>query len=247
MRSKLTTMVALMLAAMTAGAAPLRMGGFEVAPIITGSADAPLQGALRQYMEQQLVRGDGIALTWTAPTSLPRAMESLRNGSIDVLLLTSGKNGDVDGAVIPAWSYLHTQPSLAVRSDSPLRAVQSLDQLAGMEIGWVGGTALNQGMDQIAIHWQFVSATNWQQLNLRKLQVGRIQGIYFENEYSPRYYAQLEHVNIRLLALPVAARNFTMAYSIKADPAAIARFDKAAAAAFAGNQFQAYLEEYMKH
>lgn len=40
------------------------------------------------------------------------------------------------------WSYLRTQPHLAVRRDAPLNGVQSLQQLAGMEIGWVGGTTV---------------------------------------------------------------------------------------------------------
>jgi hypothetical protein len=49
-----------------------------------------------------------------------------------------------------------------------------------------------------------------------------------------------------LAVLPMPNRMFTMAYSLKADPAAIARFDKTGASAFAGEQFRQLLDLYMK-
>lgn len=228
-----------------AAAAALKMGGFVVAPIITGQANAPLQGALRDYLEQEVV-ARGVALEWTAPTSLARAMESLKTGAIDVLLLTSDDYSHLPGVAMFPWSYLRTQPHLAVRKDAPLREVQSLRQLDGMEIGWVGGTNVPSTLGGVPIKWQFLTVPDWQAMNLRKLQAGRIQAVFFENEYSPRHFAASEHVDIQLLKLPMPERHFRMAYSRKADPAAIARFGKAAASAFAGEQFKAYLEQYIK-
>jgi len=49
---------------LTAGAAgALRVGGFVVAPIVLGSAGSPLRGALRDYLEQEVV-ARGVALEW---------------------------------------------------------------------------------------------------------------------------------------------------------------------------------------
>lgn len=246
-------------AAASAGAAPaaagagataaLRVGGFVVAPLVMGDPahpEAPLTGALRDYMEQELVRGAGLQLQWAEPTSYGRALENLRNGKIDILLMTSSKLEERPGVLTFGWSYLRSQPHLAVLKGSPLQSVQSLQQLAGMEIGWVDGSPLVEGMEQIPIRWQRLAAADWQLMNLRKLQAGRIQAVFYENEYSPRWFARKERIEIQLLPLPMPGRVFTMAYSQKADAAAIARFDKAGAAAFAGEQFRQYLDLYMK-
>ncbi len=226
-------------------AAPLKVGGFVVAPLVTGSADAPLQGALRDFVEQEVVKRTGIELVWTAPTSVPRAFENLRTGAIDVLLVTSEQARTPD--ITPAtWHYLRTRPHLAVLKSSKLKSVQSLQQLAGMDIGWVGGTWLPAPLADVPVQWQFLAVQDWQTANLRKLTKGRIQAVFFENEYSPRYYAAAEAIDIHLVKLPMPERLFTLAYSLKADKDAVARFDKAAAAAFANDQFKAFLEQYMK-
>ena len=242
---KLLSLAALLLPLAAGAAGPLRVGGFVVAPIIIGSPGAPLQGALRDYLEQEVV-ARGVALEWMPPTSLARAIESLKNGAIDILLVTSERYDHLPDVAMFNWSYLRTQPHLAVRRDAPLQGVQSLQQLAGMEIGWVGGTTVPAPLQGVPIQWKFLTVPDWQAMNMRKLKAGRIQAVFFENEYSPRYFAASEHIDIKLLKLPMPERQFTMAYSAKADAAAIARFNKAAGNAFAGEQFKSYLEQYMR-
>lgn len=236
-------LAACLLAAASADAAPLRVGGFVVAPLIMGSPDAPLHGALRSFMERRVVP-QGVPLQWMPPTSLRRAMESLRNGTLDVLLLTSGATDRGPGIGTFGWTYLRTHPHLAVRRDAPLRAVPTLSVLAGMDIGWVAGSTIPPGLDKVAIRWQGLAVTDWQGANLRKLQAGRIDAVFFENEYSPRYYANSAGIDIRLVRLPMPDRAFFMAYSLKSDRAAIARFDRVAGAAFSGEQFRQFLERY---
>ncbi|AXA93875.1 ABC transporter substrate-binding protein [Massilia sp. YMA4] len=236
-------LAACLLGAACAGAAPLRVGGFVVAPLIVGTADAPLQGALREFLERRVV-SQGVPLQWLPPTSLRRAMESLRNGTLDVLLLTSGATDRGPGIGTFGWTYLRTRPHLAVRRDSPLQRVPALPALAGMEIGWVAGSAIPPGLDRVDIHWQTLAVTDWQAANLRKLRAGRLDAVFFENEYSPRYYARQEGVPIRLVRLPMPERRFFMAYSLKADRADIARFDRIAAAAFSDEQFRHFLDRY---
>ncbi|UGQ46890.1 substrate-binding periplasmic protein [Massilia endophytica] len=232
-------------AALAAQAAPLRVGGFVVAPIVSGRPGLPLEGALREFMEQH-VASQGVALQWMPPASLQRSLESLRNGSLDIVLLLSGSHERGPGIGTFSWSYLHTQPHLAVRRDSPRMAVNSLNELAGMEIGWLAGSQIVDDLKPVPIRWQFVAATDWQTANLRKLQARRIDAAFFENEFSPRYYARQAGVEIRLLRLPIAERHFFMAYSLKADKEAIARFDRVASAAFADEQFRSYLDQYMR-
>lgn len=232
-----------------AAARPLRVGGFVVAPIIMAdSSGGPhrMTGALREYMEQELVQRAGLELEWGEPSSYSRAVENLRSGKIDILLLTSTTDAHRSGTANFKWAYLHVRPHLAVMKGAALQQVDALQQLAGMEIGWVANSPLVEGLEQVPIKWQLLSAADWQQMNLRKLKLGRIQAVFYENEYSPLYYARKEDIEIQLIRLPLPERAFMMAYSLRSDPAAIARFDKAAAAAFAGERFRQFLEQYMR-
>lgn len=238
-------MILTLLLPASASATPLRIGGFVVAPLVTGVPGSPLQGALREYIEQEIAGRSGIELIWTAPTSYPRAMENLKNGQIDILLLSSVSDNEKLDPRLFKWTVLRTHPHLAVLKSSPLQSVQALQQLAGMQIGWLRGSALIDGIEQVDIHWQLLAATDWQRMNLLKLQAGRIQAAFFENEYSPRYLAHQERIEIQLIKLPLPERSFKMAYSLKADPVDIVNFDKAATAAFAHDQFRLFLEKYI--
>lgn len=238
-------LTAFLLAAVCASslAAPLRAGGFVVAPLVVGEPGKPLQGALRDFLEREVVPA-GVPLRWMPPTSLRHALDSLRDGSLDVMLVASGEAVRAPGIAAFEWTYLHTQPYLAVRRDSPLQGVQSLGQLAGLDIGWLAGARLSPGLVRSGAHWQLVDATDWQAENLRRLRAGTIDAAYFENEYSPRYFASAAGIPVRLVRLPMPPRAFFMLYSPKADRADIARFDRAAKAAFAGRRFRDFLDRY---
>ncbi|GGY15914.1 transporter substrate-binding domain-containing protein [Massilia dura] len=236
---------ALLLAAACAGAvaAPLRVGGFVVTPLIVGEPGKPLRGALRDFLERDVVPA-GVPLQWMPPTTVPDSLESLQDGSLDVLLIATGEAGRLPGTAAFDWTYLHTRPHLAVRSDSPLQAVQSLDQLAGLDIGWLAGPTLSPGLMKSGARWHLVKVPDWQAENLRRLQAGTIDAAYFENEYSPRYLALSASIPVRLIRLPMPPRAVFMIYSLKADKAAVARFDRVAKAAFAGRRFRDFLERY---
>jgi polar amino acid transport system substrate-binding protein len=242
MRRLLLTIV-LASACATLPARPLRMGGFVVAPLIMGEPGKPLQGALRDYLEREGVARE-VPLQWMPVTSLPQAYDALRTGALDVVLLASGSAIRKPGAAPFSWTYLLTQPHVAVRPDSPLHEVSSLNQLSGMAIGWVAGPRLSSGLERSGARWHLVDDADWQMVNLRQLQAGSLAAVYFENEYSPRYAAHAAGIPIRLVKLPMPPRYFFMLYSLKADPAAIGRFDRAAGAAFAGRRFRDYLERY---
>jgi polar amino acid transport system substrate-binding protein len=239
-----TFLASLLLAASAAlAAAPLRMGGFVVAPLVMGVPEKPLRGALRDYLEQEVAPA-GVALQWMPPMSLPGAMRALRDGLLDVVLVGSGEAAREPGTVPSSWNYLRSQPQLAVRTDSPLRDVRALDQLAGLQIGWIAGPQLSPGLLKSGARWQRIDAADWQVRTLRLVQSGDIDAAYFENDYSPRYYARAMGMPIRLVRLPMPPRSFFMLYSAKADRAQIDRFDRVAGEAFAGRRFRDFLDRY---
>lgn len=220
----------------------LRIGGIVVAPFTTGSATGPIGGALPDFIRKEIAPGSGMEFVWLAPMSFPRAMQSLREGSMDLMLIYSDVTNDTPKDLgVFSWSYISTHPQLAVMRNSSLAEIKHLSDMQGMSIGWLGGSAIPDELVPLAIKWQLVYEPNWQAINLRKLASGRMQAAFFGNEYSAMYFAREEHVDIRLVPLPMPEQPFSFAYSSKTDPKLIAQFDKLAAKAFAADRFKKYL------
>ncbi len=222
----------------------LRIGGFIVAPVMTGEAHQPIRGALPAFIMKEIAPHTDIRFEWLPPMAFKRATVGLREGSIDILLLVSGPQDAMPGVGRFDWSYLETLPQLAVRPDSPIHRIGALAQLSGVSLGWMGGSDLPDEMRAIPIKWQLVSAASWQSLNLRKMAARRVDAVFFGNQYSPAYFADKEKIAIRLVPLPMPPQRFELAYSLKADKALIRDFEKVAVRAFKGDRFKHYLEAY---
>jgi len=222
----------------------LRLGGFTVAPLMMGEAGEPLRGALPDFIRREIAPQTKLRFVWLPSMSFARALRSLRDGSLDVLLMYGADGSKGNGISRFDWAYLHTGAHLAVVPDSQLLKIDALEQLRGLEIGWLSGSQMPQELRELGIHWQLASGQNWQTVNLRKLQAGRLAAAYYANPYSPSYIARKNGIAIRLLPLPMPARSFTMAYSLKTDPARLAEFEGLAVAAFKGERFKQFLEQY---
>jgi polar amino acid transport system substrate-binding protein len=223
----------------------LRMGGFIVAPLMLSGPSGEMRGALPDYINAELApQTQRLRFVWVPPMSFPRAVPSLREGHIDVLMMYGAEAAVLQGFRRFDWVYLQSRAQLAVRPASSLQAIDAIEQLAHLEIGWIANSRLPPELDGLPIKWQLTTGQNWQRINLRKLNAGRIDAAYFANPYSPSYLAQQEGIAIRLLPLPLPARTFTMAYSLSADPAAIAEFDRLAQQTFKGERFRRFLANY---
>lgn len=222
----------------------LRVGGFIVAPLMLGEPTEPLRGALPDFIKREIAPQTQIRFVWLPAMSFSRAMKSLRDGTMDILLMYGGSSGSSQGIGRFDWVYLQTSAHLAVNAASELREVKSLDALAGLQIGWVSGSKLPAELLPVAIRWQLAPGQNWQLINLRKLKAGRIDAAYYANPYSPAYLARKENQAIRLLPLPMPTRPLGMAYSLQTDKALIAEFDGLATKAFKGERFRQFVEGY---
>jgi len=222
----------------------LRLGGFEVAPMLIGKPNEPIGGVLPEFVAREIAPHLQARFIWMPATSYARALQSLRDGSLDILL------SDIREAEHPPdigrfdWDYLEASPCLAVATSSLLLEVHDLHELGGMTIAWVAGPALPPELRSLQIKWHWPSMQNWQSTNLRMLSMGRIDAAYFANPYSPAYVARKQGLAIRLVTLPLPPTHFTMFYSVHADPALIQAFDALASQAFKGERFRRALEQY---
>lgn len=227
-------------------AAGLRIGGFEIAPLVMAGPEGgkPLVGLLPEYLQRHVEPALPFPLHWQPLVSFGRALRSLRDGSLDMLMLM-GTDRHPGGGLQPFdWTVLQVQPHLAVAPDFPLGELLRLEQLAGMKIGWVAHSNLPAGLDQLPVRWVRVSTAHWQQVSLRMLLAGRLDAVYFANPYSPRYYARQLGLPLRLLRLPLPLRSLSIVYTEQADAARIASFERIAAPWFADRRFERTLLDY---
>lgn len=227
-------------------AAGLRIGGFEIAPLVmTGPVvGKPLVGLLPEYLQRHVEPALPFALHWQPLVSFGRALRGLRDGSLDMLMLMGTDRHPGAGLRPFGWTVLQAQPHLAVAPDSPLTEVLRLEQLAGLRIGWIAHSGLPAGMESLPVRWVRVSTAHWQRVSLRMLLAGRLDAVYFANPYSPRYHARQLGLPLRLLRLPLPPRSLSIVHTEQADAAHIASFERIAAPWFAEGRFERTLADY---
>src|SRR5262245_17190053 len=111
-------------------AAPgLRIGGFEIAPLVMAGplGGSPLVGALPEYLQSRVEPLLPFSLQWQPLMTFARGLRSLADGSLDLLMLVGSAAGSPRDYRRFDWSALQVVPHLALRADSPLLAVPRLE------------------------------------------------------------------------------------------------------------------------
>lgn len=226
--------------------AGLRIGGFEIAPLVMGGplGGSPLVGALPEYLQSRVELQLPFELRWQPLLTFARGLRSLQDGSLDLLMLVSAGGQTSNRYQRFGWSVVQALPQLALRADFPLPGVPRLEVLAGMEIGWVAHSRLPEGMEALPIRWRRLSSQHWQAVALRMLDAGRLDAVYFGNAHSATYWGRRLGLALRVLPLPLPPRQLTLAHGLHVDAARIAAFDRVAAPLFAGDRFARYLADW---
>ena len=224
----------------------LRMGGVAAPPLLLPGTGEPLRGALRDFIMREIAPHTAIRFTWLPPLSNDESVLAMRNNTVDVMLVYMDR-----GDPSPDWrtlksGYLPARLYLAVRPDSPLRELRSLDDLKGLKIGVSHRWAPPPYLRPIRVDWVTAFDKDWPITQLHNLHEGRVQAVLFWTQEVPRYVARKAGVPVRFVVLPPPAPEFrmTMRYSPKADPGAIAEFDRLATTAFSSDRFRKLLDNY---
>lgn len=214
---------------------------FTVAPFILDGAAGP-QGVLIDFFDREIAPRMGVRFRWQRPVTVARLEHNMAKGRVlftPILAHTSQRDGA--GIRFDSDAHIKFTPCVAVLPAYRLDAIHHPADLAGMTIGWVQAGALPQFMDNPAIFLDRVGGIDWEKINLGKLRLGRIDGAYFSNCASARYYAARDGMDLKLLAVPVAGVALYGAFSPLAPPDLIQRYHKAAQQAFANGRVDSYL------
>ena len=232
------------LAARPAELESVTVGVFDVAPFVVAGPDGRPRGILIDYFDKEVAPRMGVRFKWTDPVSVARLEQNLINGKVlftPILAKTAAREkaklifaGNVD---------IKFEPCIAVRADHPLTTITSTADLAGMTIGWVRSGAIPAFLRDDRIKFDLVSVPDWEQTNLKKLVAGRIQGVFFSDQFTPRYYAARGDVHLKLLTLPTLGTSLYGTFSPKAPANLVVRYEKATREAFAKGRWEAYLDK----
>jgi polar amino acid transport system substrate-binding protein len=222
--------------------ATINVGIFTVAPfIVANNGEAP-HGVLVDFFDREIAPRMGVKFNWLPPVTVARLEQNLIRGSVTFTpILASTPERTTSKIQFVRDQYIRFDPCIAVLPEYRLAAIKSPADLAGMHIGWVQSGALPNFLSGSDAKFDLISSVDWERVNLEKLKLGRIDGAYFSDQFTPRYYAFQYGVQVRLLKLPTPGVNLFGAFSPDAPPALVASYRRAAKAAFAEGRWDYYM------
>jgi ABC-type amino acid transport substrate-binding protein len=219
------------------------VGVFSVAPFIV-AVDGKTTGILVDFFDQEIAPRMGVTFKWTAPVTVARLEQSLIHGAVQFTPILAKTPERLSAGIVYAGDVdVRFEPCIAMRADTKLSSITSAADLAGMTIGWVQSGAVPDFLNDKRIRFDLVSAPNWEEINLNKLKAKRIDGAFFSDQFTPRYYGLKTGVALKLLPLPALGRPLYAAFSPQTAPGLQERYVRAAQAAFAGGRWEAYLDK----
>ena len=221
----------------------VQVGVFNVSPWAYVGADGKARGAVVDFYEREVAPRAGVTLVWHAPTTVARMLEDMRAGRLHLTPLLI-RNPERERLVVFGKSVLtQFEPCIAVRPDFKLDAIRSAAELKGLTIAYNVGGAQPELLRAPGVKVERTGVPNWEEANLGKLRLKRVDAAFFFNVITPRYFSHRSGEPIRVLKLPVPAVLMHPAFSPGLDPALRDRLDKAVAAS--AKRFDQYLEPYL--
>lgn len=134
-----------------------------------------------------------------------RLINMVERGEIDVAFLVAKTKEREEKFEYGQDALWVSRPALVIRSDSPLIALQSLEQLRGKKIGHARGSIIPEEMSSLNIQWVFRSEDNYFQNAMRSIYLKRLDGFFAPTfAFAKHKLSALKDIqNYRLVTLPI--------------------------------------------
>ena len=159
----------------------IRISYFNVPPfIIYDTNQNQLKGgALYEFLEQQIAPEIDVKFIWDKdPSSIPRQMESISNGSTDAIALLSYTPQRAQTMAFTATPFFISSPGIAILKNNKLNVVEKVDDILGLRIGYGKNLYKTPFMRDKRINFDLVATENYSEQNFKKLMAGRIDAVY---------------------------------------------------------------------
>lgn len=212
------------------GAASLRVGYFVLPPHVGEKGQSYQEAPAFRYFEQ-LMPAMGVKAATAEAYPLPRLLQKLEAGEIDMVLMMARSPERAARFVYPRQAFFVAEPAVAVGREQGLRQVQSIEQLLNLRIGvWQEGflTPLlrDRRLTLTRMSGDFVA-----QRNLRMIELGHVDAFYSPDrcaiEHARARTAQ--PARLRVLALPEPGVPLYSVFSRQAAPRWLRAYEAALA------------------
>jgi len=199
----------------------INMEFFNIPPhVFLDKKTGSVTGAVVEFINDHMAPGMGVKFIWNkASSNIPRQLHTLETqpGYAAALIVYTSKRSEVsDFTKVP---YFMSQSALIVRKDNPLEKIAGVDEILHMKIGYAGATFITPFMEDKRIKWDFISDSNFTELNIKKLLADRIDASYAPDATSLLYAIQKLNYSekIKVLELPEPPAPFHIVFSKGSD------------------------------
>lgn len=221
----------------------IKVGVFAMAPYVVVGPQGT-SGVLVDFFDREIAPRMGVRFQWERPMTMPRLESSLVSGSVQFTpILARTPARDKAGILFAGGGHIRLDPVIAVLPGHPLQVINHPADLTGISVGWVQSGALPTFMLDKRIRLERVGSVDWTSANLEKLKLRRIGAAYFSNPYTPQFFAERTGTPLRLVGLPTRGVTLYGAFSPRTPAALTARYEAAAAQAFANDRFSTYMHK----
>jgi len=244
-----TSMVVLILShALMAGAEPLRIGYFEVAPHAMAGPGDRAEGIAVVYFDL-IAREMGLREYQFVKLPLNRLLVALENSRIDMALLLARNAERAAKFIYPADAFCMTKPSIAVSAENPLPKIRSIEDLEGLSFHETPENYRAHTMRDQRVKITPLAGGDFTRRCYAMILAGRIDACYQPDHYPIQFEAVSPAFasRIKILYLPDPPIGLYSVFSKASAPVYVKPYEAALAAVKRGQSYGAVFERFIGH
>lgn len=190
---------------------------FNVAPhVFLDDKTGKVTGALYELINDHLAPEMGVEFKWTEELStVPRQLHILKTeaGYAAALLVYSPKRAEISD--FTKTPYFLSQSILVVHKNNPIKKVSKVEDILHMKIGYAKNTYVTEFMKNEKIKFDLISHPTWNEANIQKLLVNRVDAVYAPDKAGLLYVIQKLNASdeVKIIDLPEDPSPFHIVFS----------------------------------
>ncbi|HOM02337.1 MAG TPA: transporter substrate-binding domain-containing protein [Acetivibrio sp.] len=196
----------------------LQISWFENPPhIFIDEQSGKLTGAVYDLLEQKIAPKMNVKLVWDKEgTSIPRQTANFEADTKPFASALLTKNPERESvSICSEKAFFDSQTAIAIKKDNPLNEIKGVDDILDLTIGYAEKSFISDFMKDSRIQFDFVSASNYHETNLKRLVSGMIDAAYAPDKAAfVKLIKQMNLENdVKILDLPESKAGFYVVFS----------------------------------
>jgi len=195
----------------------IEVGYFSAPPhVFLDEETRKLRGAIYDLLENYIAPEIHVKFQWDADsTTIPRQLYNLRSSKKYIACLLTFVPERLEYSLFSKEPYFYGQSLIVVHKNNPLKEVKNASDISHMVFGYSQNAYITPFMRDPAIKLDRVGSPNYHEINMKKLLLNRIDGIYGPGKASTLMFLQKHGLTdeFRLIDLPEEQVPFHLVFS----------------------------------